>query len=566
MAEQESQNKTFWGKSLAPGMGRGPAFVYRSRLDRHGEFFNIDPSETERELERLNQTAERIAIDLERLARQMEEANGTTLADVFRAHIAIMQDAGLWAEVKEEVESRQISAGAAVKRVFDRWEQRFRAMEDVCLRDKADDLRDLARRFVRTLAGADGHALARTPEGSVLIATRLMPSDIPCLLRRNAAAIVVESGGTASHAALFARETGLPCVGGIIGITQAAEYGANTLVDADQGEVVLAPNHRRQHAFDRKRRRQAKAASQALGRAHEPAISRDGKRVRVLANITCREDTQLAMDNGADGIGLYRIEHIYMKRQEPPDADDLFEALLDTLHPAKNVPVYVRLLDAGGDKQIPFLPHPAESNPALGCRGVRFLLQNPELLQSQLDALLDLSQRFDLHVIIPMVALPSDVRCLKQHLHKRAARKGLKRIPPLGAMIETPAAALSAANIARDADFLSFGTNDLTQYAFAVDRDNPFVERYFDDTHPVIFELLSIARKTAPDVSLSICGELAGHADSIEPLLSCGIESLSVAPPIIPACKEAVRRSSACYDDSQARQARRYCPAGQLPA
>jgi phosphoenolpyruvate-protein phosphotransferase len=544
MAEQGKQNRTFQGKVLAPGMGRGPAFVYRSRLDRHGEFFDIDTSEIGRELERLNQAAERIAIDLEMLAKQMEEANGSTFGDVFRAHIAIMQDVGLWAEVKEEVESRQISAGTAVERVFDRWERRFRAMEDDCLRDKADDLRDLARRFVRTLAGAEGHALARMPDGSVLIAARLMPSDIPCLLRRNAAAIVVESGGTASHAALFARETGLPCVGGIIGITESVESGIITLVDADKGEVVLAPDPRRQQAFDRNRRRQVKAASQALSRAREPAVSKDGKRIRVLANIARREDTQLAMDNGADGIGLYRIEHIYMERQEPPDAEELFAALQDTLLPAKDLPVYVRLLDTGGDKQIPFLPQPSESNPALGCRGVRYLLQHPRLLQNQLDALLDLSQQFDLHIIIPMVTRLFDIRNVKQRLLERAARKEVKHIPPLGAMIETPAAALSAADIARDAEFLSFGTNDLTQYAFAVDRDNPFVERYYDDTHAVVFQLLDIASKATPDIPLSICGELAGYADSISRILSCGIESLSVAPPIIPACKEAVRRLS----------------------
>jgi phosphoenolpyruvate-protein phosphotransferase len=544
MTDPEEQSRTFRGKALAPGMGRGPAFVTRAGLDRHGEFFDIHTSEIEREWERLNRAAERIAIDLERLSRQMEEAKDAAFADVFRAHIAMMRDAGLWAEVKGEVESRLISAGAAVDRVFDRWERRFRAMEDDRLRDKADDLRDLARRFVRTLAGEDGHALARMPEGSVLIASRLMPSDIPCLLRRNAAAIVVESSGTASHAALFARESGLPCVGGIIGITESVATGADTLVDADEGEVVFAPDSRRQQAFDRKCRRQGITTAQALARAGEPAIRRDGKRVRVLANIARREDAQLAVDHGADGIGLTRIEHVYMAQREPPDADMLFAALQDILLPAKGLPVTVRLLDAGGDKPIPFLPQPSESNPALGCRGVRYLLQHPRLLQDQLDALLDLAQHFDLRIIIPMVTLPSDVRSVRQCLLERAARKGGKRIPPLGAMIETPAAALSAAAIARDADFLSFGTNDLTQYAFAVDRDNPLVERYYDDAHDVVFQLLDIASKAARGTPLSICGELAGYADSISPLLSRGIETLSVAPPIIPACKEAVRRSA----------------------
>lgn len=544
MVGKEARSKIFKGKTLAPGMGCGLAFIYRSRLDRHGEFFDIDASDIEKELKRLNQTAERIADDLERLAKQMKTENGSTLSDVFHTHIAMMQDAGLWAEVKEEVEHQQVSAGAAVKRVFDRWERRFRAMEDDCLRDKADDMRDLARRFVRTLAGIDEHALASMPQDSVLIATRLMPSDIPCLLRRNAAAIVLEAGGAASHAVLFARESGLPCVGGIIGITTSAEPRANTLVDADQGKIILEPEPHQQQAFDRKHSQQAKLASLSLGRAREPALTRDGKRIRVLANIARQEDTQLALDNGADGIGLYRIEHIYIERQNAPDANEIFEALQHTLLPAKDLPVYVRLLDAGGDKQIPFLPQLSESNPALGCRGVRFLLQYPEYLLHQLDALLDLSQRFNLYVIIPMVTLTSDVQSIKQHFKERAARKGVKRIPPLGAMIETPAAALSAADIARVADFLSFGTNDLTQYAFAVDRDNPSIEQYFDDTHSVVFQLLDIARKAAKNVPLSICGELAGYADRIGQLLACDIGSLSVAPAMIPACKEVVRNAA----------------------
>jgi phosphoenolpyruvate-protein kinase (PTS system EI component) len=213
----------------------------------------------------------------------------------------------------------------------------------------------------------------------------------------------------------------------------------------------------------------------------------------------------------------------------------------NTLQPAKGMPIHIRLLDIGADKPLPFVEMPTESNPALGLRGIRFLWKHPELLHTQLDALIQLSLDHDLHILVPMVALPQDMLAIRQALTGAAARAKISDLPKLGAMIETPAAALAAPEIMKHADFLSFGTNDLTQYAFAADRENAAVDSYFDDTHNVIFRLISMVHADVPDAPLSVCGELAGRTEAISRLIECGVTSLSVVPLSIPMVKEAVR-------------------------
>jgi phosphoenolpyruvate-protein kinase (PTS system EI component) len=260
-------------------------------------------------------------------------------------------------------------------------------------------------------------------------------------------------------------------------------------------------------------------------------------------------DTQTAIDNGAEGVGLYRIERAYLGRQHPPGTKALLSEMQQTLEPAKGLPVVVRLLDVGADKPLPFLKQFAESNPSLGLRGIRFLEKYPELLQTQLAALLRLSADFDLHILVPMVTLPRDMEMVKNMLKQTAAKNGVSALPPLGAMIETPAAALSARAIMEHADFLSFGTNDLTQYLFAADRENAAVDDYFDDTNDVIFRLLKMVHDDVPNIPLSVCGELAGRSDFTARLLECGIATLSVAPPSIPEVKQAIRESGGAPTD-----------------
>lgn len=315
------------------------------------------------------------------------------------------------------------------------------------------------------------------------------------------------------------------------------------LVDANLGEVIVHPQAEHKAGFQKKVAALREAFVAAQERAREPAVTRDGVTIAVFANVGCRDDTERAMTNGAEGIGLYRTEQVYMGRMMPPDVDELLNEMRRTLEPAKGKPVYVRLLDIGADKPLPFIGFLAETNPALGRRGIRLLREYPRLLETQLRAVHKLSKEFDVRILIPMVALPEDIAKVKECLTLLGSELGVFPLPKLGAMIETPAAALSTRAMEPHAEFLSFGTNDLTQYTFAADRENAAVEQYFNDTADVIFRLLRIAHDDAQDMPLSVCGELAGRPAHIPKLLQCGIRTLSVAPPLIPTIKEAIRES-----------------------
>jgi phosphoenolpyruvate-protein phosphotransferase len=533
------------GRTLVPGLGGGRTFVYRDDLTRLDEFYDIRAPEVEQELKRFEQAVSRISGDLSDLAGQVRKEMDASFSDIFHAHIAIIEDISLKTEVTQEIRKTLVSAGSAVRTVFRRWENRFRSMEAEVARQKADDMHDLARRLLCALAGVRAHVLEDLSPGSVLVANRLLPTDTIFLARREAAAAVLEVGGPASHAALFAHEIGLPCVAGLSSVVDKIPPDVLALVDADAGEVIINPDQNQEQIFKAKNELREQANATAQARAQEQAVTKNGKAISVLANVERVEDTLEAMANGADGIGLYRIESVYLGCQEPPDATVLHREMYTTLRPARGLPIYVRLLDVGADKPFPFMEKHRESNPALGRRGIRFLLKYPELLQTQLGALLQLPSDFDLHILVPMVTLPGDIRVVKERLEEIAQRMETSRLPQLGAMIETPAAALAAREIVKYAKFLSFGTNDLTQYALAADRENPAVDAYFDDTHEAIFRLLRIVREDVPEVPLSICGELAGRPQAVSEILKCGISSLSVAPVSIPTIKEAVRRCDA---------------------
>lgn len=524
-------------------MGKGEAFVYLDVFKKLDEFYEIEWDQVDEEQSRFTEALTRISGELNALAGQVEEEMGSDLSDIFRAHATILDDASLKDEVHQKIEEELISAGSAVHAVFRRWENRFKSMEAEVAKQKADDIHDLAQRLVSSLAGIREHALENLPQGCVLVANRLLPSDTVFLARRNAAAVVLEVGGVGSHAALFAHEIGLPCVAGLNNVVHRVARGDRILVDADLPEVIVNPSQEDEAVFDEKREHLKTLALQAQTKAREPAKTLDGTPISVLANIGGPEDARAAIENGAEGIGLYRLERIYLGKQEPPNTQELLDEMRRTLEPAGERPVSVRLLDAGADKPLPFMEQLSEINPSLGLRGIRFLEKYPDLLQTQLDALLQLSIDHNLNILVPMVTLPHDMKWVREELNKMAQQKGISNLPRLGAMIEAPAAALASQGIVEYSDFISFGTNDLTQYAFASDRENAAVDAYFDDTHEAIFRLMRLVHDDAPDMPLSICGELAGRAGQVSKILDCGITTLSVAPPAIPAIKQAVRES-----------------------
>jgi phosphoenolpyruvate-protein kinase (PTS system EI component) len=274
------------------------------------------------------------------------------------------------------------------------------------------------------------------------------------------------------------------------------------------------------------------------------AVTVDGIEVAVMANVRSREDVELAMHCGADGIGLFRTEPFFLSTKHFPSDREFAEFLLDTLHPAQGKYADVRLLDIGADKNPLYLHLPPESDPFLGRRGVRILLAYPDLLEAQLRALLQVSQHFPIGVLIPMVTTESDVMQVAQRLHQLADEMGIRTLPRLGAMLETPAAALSVLSLKKHVDFFSIGSNDLTQYTMAAGRENPLVTAYFLDDHPSIFRLIALVIRESGDTPVSLCGELAGRIDMIPSLLRTGLRSLSVPAALVPDVKYAIRTAS----------------------
>ena len=534
------------GLGVSPGLAAGNAWVYNLDPweDRNGHADDPpgDRLTIPQQRARIDNAIEEVLADLQATARRTEVEFDAATADIFRAQGALLSDPLILEEIQKGLAEGRHDAESAVQHVFKRWEHKFRTLDTELFRDRAYDIADLRRRLLTSLTGVGAHALANIPPGSVLVATHLLPSDTVCLSRRSVVAVVVEAGGRLSHAAILTRQVGIPAVSRIDAATRRIRPADRVLVDGTRGTVVVRPDGVTEGRFARRiEQHRARSAGPCRG-CHEPARTQDGLLVRVEANVCSREDVCAAAANGADGIGLCRIEGLYLSRRRPPSEEELLEGLRDTLEPMKDKPITVRLLDAGGDKPLAFARFAPEHDPALGRRGVRLLLEYPELLNTQLRALLRLARDHTVRILVPMVALAEEMLEVRRVLLATARGLGTGRLPPLGAMIETPAAALSADQIAQHADFLSAGTNDLTQYTMAAGRENTLVSRYFVDDHPAVIKLLELAADAAGGLPLSLCGELAGRKRAIPRLVELGFRSLSVPPSAIPEVKAEIRR------------------------
>lgn len=524
----------------------GTAWVAGDILECSAQALRISSEQIEGEMERIRGAFLDVRNELEESARRISEQLDPKLAEIFHAHQMMLDSFLSSKEFETELRNSLFTAAQVVKSVFRRWEAKFAALENEAFRARADDILDLARRVLRRLEGVDAYGLASMPAASVLVTQRLLPSDVVSLSRRDVAAILVESLGQGSHAALLAREKGIPIVAELPDLLSQIRSGDTLLIDAFGGLVIVSPTEGTQRAFEQRLESHRATSSRSKGDCRAPAITRDGHAVSVEANLGAHDDIEMVLENGADGIGLFRIEQLYLARELLPTEEELYEDLQALVGPLSDRPVTIRLLDMGGDKPLPSLRMRPEPNPLLGKRGVRLLLAFPQLVQTQLRALLRLSRNQAIRILVPMIALERDMLRIRQLFEGIAREMGCEDPPPLGAMIETPSAALTVADIARHADFLCIGTNDLTQYTLAVGRDDATVSEYYIDDHPALLRLLGIAIREAGGKSVTICGELGGREEAIPSLLQMGFRGLSIAPPLIPATKDLIRSLSLC--------------------
>jgi phosphoenolpyruvate-protein phosphotransferase len=519
----------------------GQAWVVGDVLKWSGPPARIGQNDVDGELERLAHSFEETLAELDQYAKRIEVEFNSALAGIFRAHGAMLQELFVSGEFERELRASLLSAEAVVRQVLQRWYRKFEALDNPTFRQRADDVLDLGRTIIRRLRGEPAAGFEAIPAGSILVVEHLLPSDVVTLPKANVLAVVVEALGQGAHAALLAREKGIPTIAEIPGIRALIRSGTELLVDGFRGTLVIAPEVGTRTEFQDRLEKWRATLVRCKAACREPARTLDGQWIHVEANIGIHDDVELALDNGADGVGLLRIEQLYFARPSPPTEDELVRELESLIAPLGARPVTIRLLDIGGDKPLPYLGLPLTSNSVLGRRGVRLLLRYGQLARTQIGAILKLAQEHSVRVLVPMVTLEDDIRRMRETFDTLTIERKVTHPPPFGAMIETPAAALAIPALSKHVDFFCVGTNDLAQYTLAAARDDASVSDYYLDSHESVMRLLRIILADVGERPVALCGELAGREADVPRLVNMGFRALSVAPTVIPMTKALIR-------------------------
>jgi phosphoenolpyruvate-protein phosphotransferase len=467
---------------------------------------------------------------------------GATRREIIEAHLEFLSDPSLQ-EAAHGLIAAGKGAGFAWRGAVRQSISALEALDDARMRERADDLLDVEAHVLLALAGEARPMIMPLPEHAVLLADDLLPSEITALDRQRLAAICLGAGGTTSHVAILAAAMEVPMLVGIgPGMKEIAD-GSTVIVDADGGRLHIKPSDQEieQARGAVESRRLARIAQRAAARTECRAL--DGTRIEVFANLGNIADAAAAALNGAEGCGLLRTEFLFIDRETAPGEDQQLAAYQGIANALGDVPVILRLMDVGGDKPLRYLTLPHEDNPALGMRGVRTALAHPELLRAQLRAALRVVPFGKVRLLIPMVTDAAEIRAVRSMVDELTRELSLPGRVELGAMIETPAAALTAALIGREVEFLSIGSNDLTQYTLAMDRGHSELARRTDALHPAVLKLIASTADagTAAGKLVAVCGGVAADSQAVPILLGLGVRELSVVPAAIPALKQQIR-------------------------
>ncbi len=534
------------GVPASPGIAVGPAVWHRPAFDAPPpDLVAGDPASEAARLEAALDAARRELAALERRTAAMA---GKQEAEIFVMHRLLLDDATIAGDARQRIAERHEPAEAAWYAVIEQAAESFRQLPEGYMRERAADLVDVGARVLRLLTGAPPTG-PRLDRPSVLLATDLGPSDMAHLDPALVLGIVTAQGGATSHAAILARSMGIPAVAGAGALAASVADGVTVALDGTTGEVWIAPAPAVLSSIESRRVSWLAARQAALAGAARPAVTVDGRHVHVHANIGNPVDAAPALQNGAEGVGLFRTEFLFLDRAAAPDEEEQRAAYVAAAAAMPGLPVVVRTLDIGGDKPVPYLGDVAagEDNPFLGLRGIRFCLARRELFLTQLRALLRAAAEHPLRVMFPMVAHPGELAAAKAMLDEARAALTAQGLPhgpvEVGIMVEVPAAVALADQLARESAFFSIGTNDLAQYVMAADRGNAAVADLSDALHPAVLRMVrdTVAAGNAAGIPVAMCGELAGSAEAIPLLVGLGLDELSMNGPAIPRAKDVVR-------------------------
>lgn len=560
-SERAERNAEVRGIPTSRGIALGPVHFLGDSVDyEHADYTpSEDPEEERRDL---LDALERARGELYDVRDEVSERFGPDFAAVFNMHIQILEDKGFVAKVEERV-AHTGNGLRAIRDVLDEYAQMFSRIEDSFFRERGIDLEDVGQRVMAKLLGVRRQNVPLT-EGAVVVASNLLPAHFALLETEKIGAIVAEHGGPTSHGAIFARALEIPSVTGAQGIIAAARPGELAVVDGDTGCVYLSPDEALREEYAQARARNQVAVEHLDALSARPAETRDGRRVALTANVGLLGDLRLCERHGAEGVGLFRTELLALAHRGFPSEDEqetLYERVAEEMAPR---PVTIRTLDLGGDKAIPALRALEEANPQLGWRSIRLSLSHEQSFRAQLRAILRASAHGNVRLLIPMISSLEElrrVRVLVDETKEELARQGVAFDPrlPIGVMIEVPSAALIADALARECAFFSIGTNDLTQYALAVDRGNERVAHLYDPLHPGVLSLIDHTVRAAARgrVPVSVCGEMASNPLAVPILVGLGIEELSGVSSAVPVVKEIVRALDVDAVSEDARRALR---------
>jgi phosphoenolpyruvate-protein phosphotransferase/dihydroxyacetone kinase phosphotransfer subunit len=542
---QEETPGQLRGIPASEGIAVASAFVYKP-LTLTVERRTV--SDAAAEVTRFQEASQQAREELSALQEEVAERDAQ-VARIFEFQRTMLEDQALVAAIEQEIHQTACNAEASVKQVIDEWVARFEHTDDDVMRLRAADVQDAGDRVLRILLGLEEeHPLSALPEPAIVVARDLTPSDTARLDREKVAGLCTAMGGAMSHVAILARMWNLPAVVGLGDPLLLVPDGTLLALDGEAGIVEVEPTAEVIQDYQERKARRAARQAEALRQVGEPAVTRDGRQVEVVANVGDVESAQEALEQGAEGIGLLRTEFLYLDRSTLPDEEEqvrVYRAIAEVLGER---PIILRTLDAGGDKPLPSISRPEEANPALGVRAIRLSRLHPDLLRIQLRAILRAGVGHNLKVMFPLIATLGEVRWAKALLHQaqeELTAEGLEHAREIetGVMVETPAAALMADALAAEVDFLSIGSNDLTQYTLACDRGN---ERMGNLCHPLDPAVLRMIARTieaahAAGKWVGVCGEMAGRRMAIPVLLGLGLDEFSMTPHAIPAAKQLIR-------------------------
>ncbi|NOY13270.1 MAG: phosphoenolpyruvate--protein phosphotransferase [Deltaproteobacteria bacterium] len=547
------------GQIAYPGVVTGQANIIDQQFGFADVFDNAD-TDVAVELKKLDEALRKTRIQTLYLEKRVADRLTQKDAAIFHTHLMILEDRGFIERLHDLIDEGH-SAPYALKKVIAGYLDAFADMEDAYLRERAADMEDIGRRLLANLVGhkAEGLLLHRA---GILVAKRLLPSDMAILDHKLIRGMVIESSEANSHSVIMAKGLGIPALIGVKGAVSLIKTDSELILDANAGCLYLNPSDSILDEYFRLEHDRLQE-KQRLDKLRDiPATTRDNKRIILRANIGLVSDIDIALRNGAEGVGLYRTEFPYMARSSFPDRDDQYKLYRRVIEEFNGDPVTIRTLDIGGDKALPYFTPPKEDNPFMGWRSVRVSLDNKEIFRTQIEAILMAAIHGPIRLLFPMISNMEEIRNCKAAVAEAVQNLTQLQIPfsadvPLGAMIEVPAAVRLAPHLAKEVDFFSLGTNDLIQYLLAADRGNPLVQHYYDPLHPaVLLSLEALTRVTREQrTDLCLCGEMATDPVCLLVLVGIGIRQFSLSAPYIPKLKELICRIDTAEAEALARKA-----------